>query len=379
MRIRFCLDSGAYSLYTTKAVGYDHRGKMIRGSSSIQNRKTNFYDTKEFYDYVQGYMDYVKFFGKAFEFHVTVDVIMEAEMTDRILRIFDEAGLVPMPVLHYNAGDEYLKKWANKYPYLGIGGVPRNTTLSKYIEHGNKVFGYLGNTKDVKTHGFAVTAFQLLTIWPWYSVDSTSPSVHGRFGNLMLPAFHRHNRKLVLDYGNINKIMIVSERRRNHKDHIYNLGSEHLKSATEYLESLGMSVEEVTTEHLARDVCNYVWIDRFLTEFKRRHGRAPRFYKSGKYSSAPTRVPELIRRMADNGVEELNYMGTYFRLDGMRVINKLLDDPVFLTIRQYKKAIKHGRKSLYQSFKPHFSLSPSAGVPASPDVLLFRGKPSLRV
>lgn len=381
MRIRFCLDSGAYSLFTTKCVGYDGEGRMIRGSSAMseKTRKYDFYDTKEFYDYVQGYMDYVKFFGKAFEFHVTVDVIFNHERTDKVLKIFDKAGLTPLPVLHYNTPHEYLVKWADRYPYIGIGGVPRNTTLVQYINHGNEVFKYFGNTKAIKTHGFALTAFQLLSSMPWYSVDSTSPSVHGRFGNVMLPKLTRHRNRLVTDYSGMNQILVVSERRRDHKDHFHKAGPVFSSAVHEYLESLGTSVEEVTNEHLARDVCNYVWVDRHLTTVKERTGRAPQFYKSGKYSSAPTRVPELIRRMADNGVKELNYMGTYFRLDGMRVINKLLDDPVFLTIRQYKKAIRHGRKSLYQSLKPQFSLSPSAGVHASPDVLLLRGKPRLRV
>jgi hypothetical protein len=381
MKVRFALDSGAYSLFTNIAVGYHDDGSFIRGEHARQVIDYSHFDTPLFEKYVYEYMDYVKFFGKSFDFHVTVDVIGDAERTERVLRWFDKAGLVPMPVYHYGVNFEWLKKWADRYPYIGIGGVPIDTTLHKYIDHGNRIFGYFGRTRAVKTHGFALTAFQLLTIWPWTSVDSTSPSMHGRFGNLMMPQIDKHNGILRYDYSRINNILTVSTRRSSHRGHIAHRNSELRMLAEEYLETIGSSMAEVSESHLARDVCNYIWIDRFLKAYEQRYDRpAPVFWKSGKYSSAPTKVPQLITRMADNGVDALNYMGTFFRLDGMRVVNKLLDHPVFLTNRQLKRAIRDGRSPVHQSFAPRFRLVKQYGHGADNEPLLLpaRERPRLR-
>lgn len=381
MRVRFCMDSGAYSLYTTRAVGYGDNGKHIKGVKSRLVRDYSYYDSPEFEEYVHEYIQYVKFFGKAFDFFVMVDVIFDPERTVRTLKWFDDAGVVPMPVYHFGVDFSYFKKYVDKYPYVGLGGVPMDTTLVNYIQHGNRIFNYLGKTRDVKTHGFALTAFQLLTLWPWTSVDSTSPSVHGRFGNIMLPAMSRNKGKLVLDYSGINNILTVSTVRGTHKDHVGLKGAALRGWTEEYLESLGTSLVEVCNSHLARDVVNYVWIDRFLKTYQDTWGHAaPRFWKSGKYSSAPTKVPWLITRMADNGVDELNYMGTFYRLDGMRVVNKLLPKPVFMTNRQLKKALANGRAPLYQSVAPRFRLVEQRGLSANYDPLLLPGgsRPRLR-
>jgi len=378
MRIRFALDSGAYSIYTTRVVGYDEGGTLIKGAAKKHHHDYGYYRSKEFRDYLDDYVEYTKWFGKALDWFVTLDAIYNSPETDRILDIFAEHKVVPMPVHHYGQDMMYLKKWAKKYPYIGIGAGTPDSTLHRWLQHGHKVFEYLGDTKDVKTHGFALNAFQLVTAFPWTSMDNTSPSIHGRFGNLMLPRMYTERGIARYDYSRINSLVVVSAMRERLRNHYVQHGKENKKLINDYLLSLGSSLDEVRHSHAARDMVNYVWVDRFLRQYENSVGHAaPRFWKSGKYSSAPTLVPYLIKRMADNGVKELNYLGTYFRLDGMRVINKLLDEPLFLTQRQMRRALRNGREPIYQSLQPRFWLTSEIRLPPDNEPLLLSDRPKL--
>lgn len=380
MRIRFALDSGAFSIFTTKCIGYNEQGTLIKGRTRKHHINYDYYKTKEFERYLNEYIDYALFYGKAFDWFVTLDAIYNSPETDRILSMFDERGVIPMPVHHYGQDFKYLKKWADKYPYIGIGAGTPDSTLHRWLEHGDQVFKYLGNTKDVKVHGFALNAFQQVTAFPWTSMDNTSPSIHGRFGNLMTPRIYRHRGKAHYDFGHINSLVSVTAYRPFLRNHFGQHGKEAKALISEYLESLGTSLHECMHSHSARDMANYVFMDRFLKQYEQSVGRpAPIFWKSGKYSAAPTKVPRLIRRMHENGVKELNYLGTYFRLDGMRVINKLLPKPIFLTQLQMRKALRDGREPIYQGMQPRFWLSSKVGLSAEEESLLFPRRLGLRL
>jgi hypothetical protein len=49
-------------------------------------------------------------------------------------------------------------------------------------------------TKDHKTHGFAMTSPDMLHRWPWFSVDSTSWVLYGRYGVICVPLNGRYDR-----------------------------------------------------------------------------------------------------------------------------------------------------------------------------------------
>ena len=95
-----------------------------------------------------------------------------------------------IPVYHQN--DPI--KWLDKYldfgsPYIGIS--PANDhgtnaklrwmkTLRKYLFDG-------AGRPVVKTHGFAVTSYDLMKFWDWYSVDSASWKLFAAWGSMYLP------------------------------------------------------------------------------------------------------------------------------------------------------------------------------------------------
>ena len=213
-RVRFFfLDSGAHSLYN-KHIGHhgsitedmkDRMSKMTpmerfaarRRSPSLfrSKRKTSYdyYKSKEFYDYLATYCQFVIDYKDSIDAFATLDVLFNPEMSYNILKhIENEWGLFPVPVIHYNTDIGWVHRYLDEgYNYIGIGGLGQEITKANYYEWADKVFTVLCDKEThlplVKTHGFAMTAHQLLIRYPWYSVDSASWAKAGGFGRLYVP------------------------------------------------------------------------------------------------------------------------------------------------------------------------------------------------
>jgi hypothetical protein len=175
------MDSGAHSLYNAKA----------RGARPSQ--KYAFFDTDEFWAYVDEYAEFIKKNQKYIDHYVNVDVIHNPELSWRNQKYLeDEHGLKPVPVVHHETPMSWLMKYLDAgYDYIGLGGVAQHSTRQSYIAWADQVYEILCDnptrTPMVKTHGFAMTAYQTLTRYPWFSVDSASWAKAGGFGMVMFP------------------------------------------------------------------------------------------------------------------------------------------------------------------------------------------------
>lgn len=101
----------------------------------------------------------------------------------------EQLGVRPLPCFHYGEDERYLEWYLENYDYITIGGmVPISTPQlfhwldriwSKYLIDGS------GRAR-IKVHGFGLTSLDLMTRYPWYSVDSSSWVQVGAHGNIML-------------------------------------------------------------------------------------------------------------------------------------------------------------------------------------------------
>ena len=158
-----------------------------------KKRDFSWYKDKVFLDYVDKYAEFVHKHKKGLDFYVTVDVIFNPEQSWEILKYLErEWGLNPLPVIHYGTD----LKWFNRhidagYDFIGIGGLGQETHKGDYFEWADRVFNYLcprpSRLPIVKCHGFAMTAWELLVRYPWWSVDSASWIKAGAFGSLYIP------------------------------------------------------------------------------------------------------------------------------------------------------------------------------------------------
>jgi hypothetical protein len=157
----------------------------------------DWFKTSEFKAYLDQYAAFLKRYGQGIDFYVTVDVIFNPELSWKSLKYLEEKhGLSPVPVIH----DKTPLKWLDKhieagYDFIGIGGMGQDSTKQSYKKWTDSVFDRLCSFPDrkprIKTHGFAVTSYDLMIRYPFYSVDSSSWAKAAGFGSLFVP--HKRN------------------------------------------------------------------------------------------------------------------------------------------------------------------------------------------
>jgi hypothetical protein len=140
---------------------------------------------------INEYISFIKDNEDYLEVYANLDVIGDAEATLKNQRIMEKKGLKPLPCFHYGDDIKYLKLYMQEHNYIALGGmVPISTkNLILWLD---EIFSYICDDKGmpkVKVHGFGLTSFDLMFRYPWYSIDSTSWVMTGRFGSVLIPRF----------------------------------------------------------------------------------------------------------------------------------------------------------------------------------------------
>lgn len=122
--------------------------------------------------------------------HSQASIEKSAAKSYENLQIMKDAGLSPVPVFHQGERFYWLDKMLEDgESYIGISPYLRSHQ-NEIIEWMDKCFTRVTDRTGkplVKTHGFGVTASVLCRRYPWYSVDSTSWSVGGGYGSILVP------------------------------------------------------------------------------------------------------------------------------------------------------------------------------------------------
>lgn len=257
----FFLDSGAHSLYNIH-VGHGKKEEegatgdlatMRKYAPSLfrQQRKTSydFFDTKEFWDYVDSYANFVKEYQHAIDYHANVDVLFNPELSWKVLKYLEnEHGLNPVPVIHFNTPIKWLHKHLDAgYDYIGIGGLGQEISKASYYQWADQMFSVIcDNPKRlpmVRTHGFAMTAYDLLVRYPWWSVDSSSWAKAGGFGRIYVP----HKSKGVYTFDRAPYTIAASKKSPASKErgrHVLTLSEGERRVVTEWLNHVGIELGE---------------------------------------------------------------------------------------------------------------------------------------
>ena len=201
------LDSGAFTLWTQC------------GEFAQQHKchPLNFYDSDEFWQYMEGYVAFCKKWEHAIDYCANIDVIpmrdtkrwkkrgkkyekkgdhfadKYARMTLRNQEWLEARGLDPVPVVHYTTRHEWLKYYIDQgYDFIGLGGLVGSSSQKACKDWIDRCFDIVCEPPSmlpkVKLHGFGVTSFELLLRYPWFSVDSTSWTKKGAYGYVFIPA-----------------------------------------------------------------------------------------------------------------------------------------------------------------------------------------------
>jgi hypothetical protein len=149
----------------------------------------------EFRKYCDAYAKFQKQMKPYGVICVNVDAISNPDKTWEIQRFFEkEHGVTPVPVVHYGTSMKYVDLYLNagRYDLLGVGGLGQKIRKGQYLNWADELFLHLCPESNrrfpiIKTHGFAMTSWELICRYPWWSVDSATWVKLSAYGWLYIP------------------------------------------------------------------------------------------------------------------------------------------------------------------------------------------------
>ena len=226
--MKLFLDSGAHSLYVKEV--------------AKKGNNYAYYESDEFWQYVDSYCEFVKENKHLFDTYVNVDVIFNPELTWKVQKYMEDVHkLNPLPVYHPGEDFKWLKLYIDNYEYIGMGGVGQISKTQWMTVTGEPAWAMICDDNGMpknKVHGFAMTSPDLIIELPYFSVDSSSWMQFGKYGMIIIPK--KKNGNFV--YEESPHIISVSARKpkKSEHDHFENLPKIDQKHILEYLEMKGI-------------------------------------------------------------------------------------------------------------------------------------------
>lgn len=171
--------TGKYGEYVTQ-----HKHILDSGAFSALTGTVN--KNFDWDNYVKKYIAFIKQTNQKLFFELDIDSIVGYEKVKYYTKkIEDSVGIQPIPVWHKSRGKEEWFRLCEEYSYIAIGGIVTKEIMPKEYD----VFIPLLNIakeKKCKVHGLGFTKASLLHKYKFYSVDSTTWNVGGKYGNVCL-------------------------------------------------------------------------------------------------------------------------------------------------------------------------------------------------
>jgi len=271
----FFLDSGSFSLWTAATKYGKKHGKS----------PWSYYDTKEFWRYMDEYAAFVKKYRKYIDYYANVDAIPEPELTWRNQQYLEkEHGLAPVPVVHFRTDLKWLRRYVRRgYEFIAIGGLVGSFGSPACRTWLDRVFDFVCDTPKrlpkVKLHGFAVTGYECLLRYPWWSVDSATWTKVGAFGGILLP--HKRGGRFTYETEPYQITMSQDAPTRAKGKHYSTLSPGEQRIVREWLKQIGVPLGKndkdgnviehgVINRHSERKIANLLFFEglrKWLSEY----------------------------------------------------------------------------------------------------------------
>ncbi len=132
---------------------------------------------------IDNYIEFLQTYASSIEIYANLDSIGDAVKSFDNFKYMKSKGMSPLPVFHQGEDYSYLEHYLKTEPYIALGGMVgfSNDKLMPWLD---TCFSYIKHHWPVKIHGFGITSPDLMKRYPFYSVDSTSWLMSGRFGEI---------------------------------------------------------------------------------------------------------------------------------------------------------------------------------------------------
>ena len=136
---------------------------------------------------INEYINFLLKNEKYFEVYANLDVIWDAEATDRNQKIMESKWLRPLPTYHLWEPVKYFEALVHNYDYIWIWGLVgewnQNNKMKPMFDY---IFWYVVKHKlKTKFHGWWMTSPAFMRAYPFYSVDSTGWLSWWKFRSVM--------------------------------------------------------------------------------------------------------------------------------------------------------------------------------------------------
>ncbi len=164
-----------------------------------------------------------------------------------------------MHIFHQDEDFKWLRRMVKHCPFVGLSPANDRTTKQrivwldecmKYVidRHGYPILPF---------HGFAVTSVAIMVRYPWWSVDSTSWVIYGKFGMILVPKIYSDR----VDFRDTQRVFVSNKSPKQHEDgkHINSFSPMAREKIEEYIQSKGYSLEGLANDHRKRDELNLIY------------------------------------------------------------------------------------------------------------------------
>lgn len=123
-----------------------------------------------------------------------LDVIGNPTQSARNYEFMRRAGVEFLPTFHIGDSWEFFHRLIIEYPYIAIGGVAwrqrKGEAERKPILRALTYAHLQAKRVGVRLHGFGITRWEYIQMYPWHSVDSSTFNVGARFGHILILTGH---------------------------------------------------------------------------------------------------------------------------------------------------------------------------------------------
>ncbi len=139
---------------------------------------------------IDAYAEYVKREGHRYTLCFTFDKLMDGAQSYKNWVWLRKQGLDILPVYHPGTPEKYLKRYLRQTDYISLGAIAN-------IHRGELMKGLRMIWKDhlldkegkpiCKVHGLGISSYNVMKMFPWHTVDSTSANIRAAYGTILLP------------------------------------------------------------------------------------------------------------------------------------------------------------------------------------------------
>lgn len=177
-------------------------------------------------------------------------------------------GVRPLPCFHKGDDERWLVQYLEDgYEYITLGGMVGTSTdqLRKWLDRIWERYLVDGTGKPkVKVHGFGMTSVELMEIYPWYSVDSSSWIQSAAFGNIVMPRYRDDTIPHIKSEP--IKVSDKSPSRHDAGQHITTLSQIEQDHLFKTLEAQGFTFERLSTIYESRAAYN-LWAFGLINKY----------------------------------------------------------------------------------------------------------------